>query len=72
MLLQDTGLPQQVEIFEQLRRRTDRTPPVLDARDVLENPRRLLGLLCEAIGVEFTETMLHVRKTACQRAGLSS
>jgi len=56
--LQDTGLPQQVEIFERVRGGTDRVPPVLDARDVLENPRRMLGLLCDAIGVEFTDAML--------------
>ena len=56
--LQDTGLPQQVEIFERVRAGAGRPPPVLDARDVLEDPRRLLSLLCEAIGVEFTEAML--------------
>jgi hypothetical protein len=56
--LQDTGLPQQVEIFERVRTGTDRVPPVLDARDVLEDPQRLLGLLCDAIGVEFTDDML--------------
>ncbi len=56
--LQDTGLPQQVEIFERVRAGTDRVPPVFDARDVLEDPRRLLGLLCDAIGVEFTDAML--------------
>jgi len=57
-LLEDTGLPQQVEIFEQVRRRTGQTPPVIDARDVLLDPRRLLGLLCEALELEFTEDML--------------
>ncbi len=56
--LQDTGLPQQVEIFKRVQAGTDRVPPVLDARDVLENPQRLLGLLCDAIGVEFTDAML--------------
>jgi len=56
--LQDTGLPQQVEIFERVRAGTGRVPPVLDARDVLEDPQRLLGLLCDAIGVEFTDAML--------------
>ena len=34
------------------------TPPVLDARDVLENPERILRLLCDAIGVDFNESML--------------
>ena len=56
--LRDTGLPQQVEIFDRVRRRTGLTPPVLDARDVLENPQRLLGRLCEAVGVPFTDAML--------------
>jgi hypothetical protein len=38
--------------------RTDCTPPVVDAREVLDNPRRTLGLLCDALGVPFTEAML--------------
>jgi hypothetical protein len=56
--LEDTGYPQQWEIFCQVRERTGRTPPVIDARDVLHNPRRLLTLLCEALEVPFTEAML--------------
>lgn len=56
--LADTGLPQQVEIFEQVKRNTGRTPPVLDARNVLDDPRKLLGLLCDAVGVTFDEAML--------------
>jgi len=56
--LNDTGLAQQVEIFERTRRKTGRVPPVIDARDVLNDPRRLLGSLCEAIGLEFTPRML--------------
>jgi hypothetical protein len=57
-LLEDTGLPQQVEIFEQVRERTGRVPPVIDAKDVLMDPERVLGLLCEALGVPFTRDML--------------
>lgn len=56
--LEDTGLPQQVELFHFIVAKTGRTPPVLDAQDVLENPRRLLSLLCESLAVEFTEAML--------------
>lgn len=56
--LRDTGLPQQVEIFRQVRGRTGEIPPVLDARDVLENPRGMLARLCERLGVEFTDAML--------------
>jgi hypothetical protein len=56
--IEDLGLPQQVEIFEHVRARTGRVPPVLDARDVLEDPRRMLGLLCAAVGIPFSERML--------------
>ncbi len=56
--LTDTGLPQQVELFDWVRRRTGAIPPVADARDVLENPRRLLTLLCTALGVTFSDAML--------------
>ena len=54
----DLGFPQQAEIFEWVRTHCGVTPPVIDARDVLENPRRTLGLLCDALGVAFTDAML--------------
>lgn len=54
----DLGFARQMEIFEFVRSRTGRVPAVLDSRDVLENPRRMLGLLCDAVGVPFSETML--------------
>ena len=56
--LADTGLPQQVEIFELVQKMTETTPRVLDARDVLENPRAMLEALCSSVGVEFCEEML--------------
>ncbi|HXE58663.1 MAG TPA: hypothetical protein VNK43_11735 [Gemmatimonadales bacterium] len=56
--LRDTGLPQQLEIFRAERARTGRTPPVIDAADVLRDPRRALGALCEALGVPFLDAML--------------
>jgi hypothetical protein len=56
--LADTGYPQQVEIFELVRERTGRVPVVVDSRDVLDNPNRLLRLLCKALDLEFTEAML--------------
>ncbi|MEO5720083.1 MAG: HAD family hydrolase [Chthoniobacterales bacterium] len=54
----DLGFPQQAEIFDWVRTRNGAVPPVIDARDVLENPARVLRLLCEAVGVEFSEAML--------------
>src|SRR2546425_419188 len=51
--LDDLGFVQQCDIFAFVRARTDSIAPVVDAKDVLENPERMLGLLCDAIGVEF-------------------
>jgi hypothetical protein len=56
--LEDTGLPQQVALFERVRSRTSSTPPVLDAAEVLQSPRAALTRLCEAIGVPFLDDML--------------
>jgi hypothetical protein len=56
--LLDTGLPQQREIFALVRSWSGRVPPVVDAREILESPRPMLGLLCEALGVAFDEAML--------------
>jgi hypothetical protein len=56
--LDDLGFVQQTEIFRWVRDRTGTAPPVIDARDVLENPKRLLRLLCEAVGIEFSKSML--------------
>jgi hypothetical protein len=56
--LEDLGFAQQAEIFDWVRADTGAQPAVIDARDVLENPRKILGLLCAAIGVEFLDSML--------------
>lgn len=55
---EDIGFPQQEELFELVRAETGKTPPVVDARDVLENPERVLRLLCAAVGADFTDAML--------------
>ena len=56
--VEDVGVPQQAEIFHYVRARSADPPVVLDARDVLENPRGVLSALCHRVGVEFTERML--------------
>jgi hypothetical protein len=55
---EDLGLPQQVELFDWICQQTDTVPPVIDSRDVLEDPRVVLGALCRRIGVPFDESML--------------
>lgn len=54
----DLGLARQVEIFEHVKARTGRIPPVLDAEDVLRDPRGALSGLCAALDVPFDEAML--------------
>jgi len=56
--LRDTGLPQQLEIFHFVRQRTGAAPPVLDAEDVLRDPRATLTRFCGLMGVPFDERML--------------
>lgn len=56
--LEDTGLPQQVGLFREVMSRRGEAPPVLDARDVLENPRDILKMLCKRLGLQFQEAML--------------
>jgi hypothetical protein len=56
--LEDLGFTQQAEIFDFVRDRANSIPPVIDAKDVLENPERMLRLLCDAVGVGFSKSML--------------
>lgn len=56
--LADTGLPQQWELFQLESGRIGRPPPVVDARDLLKDPRGVLSLLCERLGLAFHESML--------------
>jgi hypothetical protein len=50
--LEDLGLPQQLELFETF------GGPVVDAADILRDPRGTLRLLCDALGIGFDEAML--------------
>jgi hypothetical protein len=52
---EDIGLVQQSELYDQL----GADVPVIDAGDFLRNPEGYLRWLCEYIGVEFTDRMLH-------------
>lgn len=54
---EDTGLPQQVALFERLCADGER-PPIVDSKDVLDDPPGLLRALCAALGVPFDPAML--------------
>lgn len=55
---EDIGIARQAAIFGYVQQRQAQTPLVLDARDLLENPRGLLSALCDRLGIEFTDRML--------------
>jgi hypothetical protein len=56
--LADTGLPQQVEIFDYVVASTGAIPAVIDAVDLLAAPERVLSQLCARVGTPFTPRML--------------
>ena len=55
---EDTGFPQQLEMFNWLRQHLGTTPLVVDSVEVLNEPRHTLGLLCDALSLDFQESML--------------
>ena len=54
----ELGFERQAEIFDAVCELTGTTPPVLDAEDVLRNPRQMLAALCRRIGIEFDAAMI--------------
>ena len=71
--VEDLGYVQQADIFDWVRenqlvgtarcavrgqRSAPSLPPIIDAKDVLQNPERMLRLVCEAVGIEFDDAML--------------
>jgi len=55
---EDIGLPQQVELFEELAELPAGPPPVIDAGEFLKAPEAHLRALCEQLGVSYLESML--------------
>jgi hypothetical protein len=55
---EDFGLDRQAEFFGREADRLGRAPPVVDANDVLADPRGTLAALCVALGIPFDPAML--------------
>ena len=55
--LEDTGLSRQVDLFHELER-LGQTPPVVDSRELLLDPRGVLIELCARVGIPFDQAML--------------
>lgn len=58
--IEDTGLPQQLQLFESMCTQGN-MPVVIDSKDVLQQPRAMLMLVCEHLGIPFYEEMLSWR-----------
>ena len=56
--LRDIGFVEQAEIFDMVADAIGVAPPVIDADDVLADPRGTLGRLCVACGISFDTRML--------------
>ena len=52
------GFPQQMDLFEKIFKKTGKAPIILDSADILKNPRKTLQVLCEQLGIPFSEKML--------------
>jgi len=55
----ELGFEQQARLFDHVCDRLGHAPPVIDAADVLKDPRGTLGALCAKLGIPFTDRMLH-------------
>ena len=54
----DLGFVQQVELFEHIKNLTGSYPAVIDAKDILLDPKLYLSKLCNYFDISFTEEML--------------
>ena len=56
--LRAIGFIEQAEIFDLIGGRLGQAPPVIDAEDILSDPRGMLEKLCAALSIRFEEAML--------------
>lgn len=54
----ELGFEQQARLFDHVCERLGHAPPVIDAADVLRDPRATLTALCAQLGIPFSERML--------------
>ena len=52
------GYIQQIEIINYIEKEHGKTPPIIDATDILKDPEKYLKRLCDEIEIEFSSRML--------------
>jgi hypothetical protein len=67
--LRDAAYATQTELYDELRR-IGQDPVVLDAREVLLDPRAVLAELCARVGIPFEPAMLHWKPGARSEDGV--
>ena len=55
---QDIGMAELYKIFKEVEAFSGTTPLVIDSTDFIKNPKKVLNLLCDKLGLEFSEKML--------------
>ncbi len=54
----ELGFPQQLALFDRAAARTGVAPPVIDSQETLRDPEATLRVLCDRVGIAFSEGML--------------
>lgn len=54
----DIGIVRQTELYQHISELSGQDIPIVDAADVLSNPQVMLELMCQHLGVTFSEKML--------------
>jgi hypothetical protein len=67
--LDDVGYAKHIELLDYLRGR-GQEPVVLDSRQVLKDPKKVLSELCRRVGIDFDPAMLHWEPGARPEDGL--
>ena len=55
--LDATGLPQQLMILNYMIEKGEEIPPIIDSKDLLENPDLILMALCRELGIDYLPQM---------------
>lgn len=56
--LRDVGYAQHLELLHYLRDEAEQDPAVIDSKNILKDPEKILGKLCEHLDIPFDEAML--------------
>lgn len=68
--IRQLGYQQQIEIFDYLFEQNNIEPIIIDANDLLENPKKMLNKLCNKIDVRYSKKMLSWPHGARESDGL--